>query len=86
MLIFNSKSPPALLRVRTNNNSNLQGISMQQTHQLYQQAEIDSDPLTRQQKNRAQMRWQKDFQHLGRGNKAGDEAQALSHVAFLGYN
>ena len=59
---------------------------MQQTHNLYLRAEIDSDPLTRQQRSRAQARWQKDFYQLGRGKSFKDEEQALQHVAFLGYN
>ena len=59
---------------------------MQQTHDLYLRAEIDTDPLTRQKKHRAQARWQKDFYQLGRGSASKDEEQALQHVAFLGYN
>lgn len=59
---------------------------MQQTHDLYLRAEIDSDPLTRQKRNRTQARWQKDFYQIGRDKAHRDEEQALQHVAFLGYN
>ena len=59
---------------------------MRQTHELYLQAEIDTDPMVRQQRQRAHARWQRDFNQLGRGKTVPDEAHSIEHMAFLGYN
>ncbi|MEM7466690.1 MAG: hypothetical protein AAF387_07375 [Pseudomonadota bacterium] len=60
--------------------------TMERTHDIYQKAEIATDPQTRQQQSRDRARWQKDIVQFGRSKGLGDESEAVAHVAFLGYN